>query len=201
MDFIKLIDKDMNIKEQQLLEKGFQLFSRYGFHRISIDELCKSSNVSKMTFYKYYSNKESLFLRIVCLVFDDLQIQIEKILNSECGIKEKLDQISLTNQGMLKSLGEEMIKNALHLTQVKEYLDEKSRITWGLLNQFLKVEQSKGTINPRINLNILNIFLNEINNLFQNEKFSGVFENSEQMIDQINELIIYGLLVRTKADQ
>ncbi|UCD39298.1 MAG: helix-turn-helix transcriptional regulator, partial [Fidelibacterota bacterium] len=36
------------------------LFSRFGARRVTVEEICREANVSKMTFYKYFPNKVEL---------------------------------------------------------------------------------------------------------------------------------------------
>ena len=47
-------------KKQQLVETGKKLFLKHGVKRISIEEICRESEVSKVTFYKYFKNKQAL---------------------------------------------------------------------------------------------------------------------------------------------
>jgi AcrR family transcriptional regulator len=49
------------------------LFLKYGFRRVSVDEICRSAKVSRKTFYVYFANKETLVIEILdkikCVVF------------------------------------------------------------------------------------------------------------------------------------
>ena len=47
----------MSNKKQQLLNTATELFRAQVFRRITIDETCKTANISKRTFYKYFKNK------------------------------------------------------------------------------------------------------------------------------------------------
>ncbi len=37
-----------------------ELFFKHGTKRITIEEICKTANTSKVTFYKYFNNKVDL---------------------------------------------------------------------------------------------------------------------------------------------
>ena len=52
------MDQPKNIKYNQILTKGKELFWKYGIKRVAIEEICKQAHVSKMTFYKYFKNKK-----------------------------------------------------------------------------------------------------------------------------------------------
>jgi len=49
-----------NPKRQKILHTGKELFWKFGFKRVTIEELCKEAGISKMTYYKYFTNKMDL---------------------------------------------------------------------------------------------------------------------------------------------
>jgi len=50
--------------KQSLLEEGERLFTTYGLKKVTIDDIVKSVNIAKASFYKFYEGKEYLFLDI-----------------------------------------------------------------------------------------------------------------------------------------
>ena len=46
-----------NPKREQILKTGKELFWKFGFKRVTIEEICKEAGISKMTYYKYFTNK------------------------------------------------------------------------------------------------------------------------------------------------
>src|ERR1035437_5375665 len=67
----------------QILSTAEDLFQRFGFKRITIEEICAKANVSKMTFYKYFPNKNELIKHLMnsCLA------QVEKTINDFDGME------------------------------------------------------------------------------------------------------------------
>lgn len=51
-------------KYNALLETAKALFFRHGIRRVTIEEICAESKVSKVTFYKYFKDKNDL-IRII----------------------------------------------------------------------------------------------------------------------------------------
>ena len=49
------------MKEQQIIESARKLFKRYGFKKVSMDEIARDAGVTKRTVYMYFSSKEDLF--------------------------------------------------------------------------------------------------------------------------------------------
>lgn len=48
------------MKEEQIIEAARDLFSTYGYKRVSMDEIAKKANVTKKTVYSYFKSKEEL---------------------------------------------------------------------------------------------------------------------------------------------
>ena len=55
----------MNSKKKQIVNTARELFWKHGFRRVSVEELCREANVSKMTFYKHFRNKDELVKFII----------------------------------------------------------------------------------------------------------------------------------------
>lgn len=59
--FLKLPDE----KRLGILNAAAEVFAREGYHRASISDICKNAGISNGALYKYFKNKEDLFL---CLI-------------------------------------------------------------------------------------------------------------------------------------
>jgi TetR/AcrR family transcriptional regulator len=59
--FLKLPDK----KRLFILNAAAEIFAREGYHHASISDICKNAGISNGALYKYFKNKEALFL---CLI-------------------------------------------------------------------------------------------------------------------------------------
>ena len=41
-------------KSKLIVETATDLFMRYGVKRVTVEEICQTAKISKMTFYKYF---------------------------------------------------------------------------------------------------------------------------------------------------
>lgn len=55
----------MNAKKRKVLESSLVLFTQKGFQNTSIQDIIKHANISKGTFYNYFSSKNECFLAIL----------------------------------------------------------------------------------------------------------------------------------------
>jgi AcrR family transcriptional regulator len=52
-------------KYKKLLEKAEELFWKYGYTSVSVDQIAKEAGISKMTIYKHFHSKEELFIEVL----------------------------------------------------------------------------------------------------------------------------------------
>lgn len=59
--FLKLPDK----KQLAILNAAAEIFARDGYHNASISDICENAGISNGALYKYFKNKEDLFLSLI----------------------------------------------------------------------------------------------------------------------------------------
>lgn len=47
-------------KQQQLIEAATEFPCRHGMRRVTVEEICRNAGISKMTFYKYFTDKNAI---------------------------------------------------------------------------------------------------------------------------------------------
>jgi len=58
-------DREKEIIRASLLEKGRELFGRYGLKKTNVEDLTRAAGISKGAFYDFYPSKELLFFDIL----------------------------------------------------------------------------------------------------------------------------------------
>lgn len=65
-------------KKEQIIEEARTLFTKYGYKKVSMDEVAKKANVSKKTIYSYFKDKEDLFKYFIQEELDEIKKTIEQ---------------------------------------------------------------------------------------------------------------------------
>ncbi|OQX92788.1 MAG: hypothetical protein B6D58_01205 [candidate division Zixibacteria bacterium 4484_95] len=52
-------------KKQNIILTAQRLFGRFGLKKTTVEEIIRLTKIAKGTFYKYFSNKEALFLEVI----------------------------------------------------------------------------------------------------------------------------------------
>ncbi|MCK4258879.1 MAG: helix-turn-helix transcriptional regulator [Halanaerobiales bacterium] len=71
-------DNEKKIIKNAIIEKGRELFGKYGFKKTAIGDLTKSTGISQGSFYSFFNSKEELYFEILEI---EEQVIREKLLS------------------------------------------------------------------------------------------------------------------------
>jgi AcrR family transcriptional regulator len=55
-------------KRKELLAKAVNCFTRYGYHKTTLDDVASETGINKASLYHYFKNKDELFLQVLLQV-------------------------------------------------------------------------------------------------------------------------------------
>ncbi len=68
---------------KQIIEVASQLFAKYGFRKTSMDEIARVAHKAKGSLYYHFESKEVLFTEVVSTIFEELKVELQKIMEDE----------------------------------------------------------------------------------------------------------------------
>lgn len=80
----------MNKKAKKILSTTIKLFIKDGIKKVTMDEIAENANVSKVTIYKYFTDKDTLYLGIGRYIFSDYISQLKNVTASNESVIKKL---------------------------------------------------------------------------------------------------------------
>ncbi|MFI8712421.1 TetR/AcrR family transcriptional regulator [Brevibacillus brevis] len=95
-------------KIDQIYSAAFQLFSKHGFQKVSVNEIAQNAKVSPATIYNYFGTKEQLYADMLMNWMDKQLEQYERILDSGSSFPEKTKDIMLLEAKNLHTLTDEL---------------------------------------------------------------------------------------------
>lgn len=105
------------MKKDQIIESARLLFHKYGFKKVSMDEIARESGVTKKTIYSYFSSKEDLLKYFIQEEILNMKNIVEEIDN------KNLDFFETVNQSIYKLLQYRRDKDFLNtITKEAEWL-------------------------------------------------------------------------------
>ena len=110
------IDQSDSPKFQQIVVSATELFMRYGVKRVTVEEICKTAKVSKMTFYKFFDHKIDLAEYIIFSILGEGQSKFDSIINSDDTFQQKVNQFISFKMEYAKIISKEFLTNFIHLS-------------------------------------------------------------------------------------
>lgn len=86
-------DQERKIIKQSMIDVGCSLMKIKSVRQITVEEITKSVNISKGSFYSFYNSREELFWEIIKLEEQKLIDEIIDIAKQECDVRTKIRHI------------------------------------------------------------------------------------------------------------
>lgn len=129
-------------KKELIINTARDLFTKYGYKKVSMDEIALEANVTKKTIYSYFTDKDTLFMYFINEEIENVKNEFEIIEKKNISFVEKVST-SIYNMLLLR-------KNSILISNVSK--EAKNNIQQSI--NFLKV----------YNDSILNYIEEKINN-------------------------------------
>lgn len=180
---------------EQIYSSSFELFSKHGFQKVSVNEIAENANVSPATIYNYFGTKEQLFTDMLMNWMDRQLEQYEKILDAASSFPDKAKDILLLEAKNLKVLSDHLrispFTEVGDLKQIFETYSEQKIIPFFM--KFVAIGKQEEFIRSELTEEMIMLYFHMYKNeLVRHWKAS----NQEQIanIDQLMELFFYGLV-------
>jgi AcrR family transcriptional regulator len=117
----------MNKKADKILNTTINLFVRDGIKKITMDDIAENSKSSKVTVYKYFIDKDTLYFEVGKHIFEDYIERLKSVVSSgETLVKKLYDFLDIisdfTNSGKFELCGELAAYNNDVETEYELYL-------------------------------------------------------------------------------
>lgn len=186
-----------NPKFQKIVKTAEYLFSRFGFRRVTVEEICHKASVSKMTFYKYFPNKIELSKYVMEKIFKEALEKFEKVTAQQIPFTEKINQIIQLKMQYVDSYSEEFISDWLgNYPELQEFFEMKNEESLEWTMNFFRQAQERGEIRGNIRLEFLNYMLNKLLEISKDERSKQIFPNYAEFVQQLLNLFFYGIIPR-----
>ncbi|MCP4311919.1 MAG: TetR/AcrR family transcriptional regulator [Bacteroidetes bacterium] len=184
-----------NPKRLQILATGKELFWKFGFKRVTIEEISKEAGVSKMTFYKFFPNKIELAKIILDEVFEDSLNKIHKLHDEHESPDKTLKKIIQLKAEGSKNVSEEFIKDlyANPEGELKEYIEGKSQMMFAEMIQVYKKGKEDGWVRKDLNIPFFILYIQKSLDMLSSDEMLHFFDTSQEMIMEITNLFVYGI--------
>ncbi|MGB4577589.1 MAG: helix-turn-helix domain-containing protein [Paludibacter sp.] len=187
---------EINVKNI-IVESATIFFSKFGFHKTTMDEIAKHIHKAKGVLYYYFKSKEELFNEVLKRELNSVKANLSKIVNSDADSLTILNEYILTRFKILnnsenyhETLKADFFEKYQFVKDVRDEFDafERTQLTYIL---------SKGKDEERLDISNVNSTLNVIMMVIHSIEIPLYLQNKyteyEKPIDELVTLLIKSL--------
>jgi AcrR family transcriptional regulator len=182
-----------SLKREQILDTAEKLFSRHGARRVSIEELCREAGVSKMTFYKYFSNKSELIRVIRDDWIDQGFKRFDEINALELPFSEKIDLMTRWEMEFSSRINSEFIREVFSSEDAEKLFKQRYL-------ENISAAQDRGEARRDIHPEFLWLVQKKLGELFREERWKDIPMEFSEFQEQLRNLLYFGLVTRNKEE-
>lgn len=156
---------------------------------MTVEEICRTAGIAKMTFYKYFNNKIDLIRTIKADLMEEGFSKFDEISALKIPYPEKIQRMTTWKVEFFARIGVEFIQE---LGSIDDFLDEVKR-------RFLKnvaAAQDEGEIRKDIDPALLWLVVDKLNELTRDGSWRKVCDDYGRYQEQMRNLLFFGLLTR-----
>ena len=184
-------------KDSLIKQTALSLFSQFGWTKTSIDMICRQAKVSRVTFYKHFSNKKIL----VKILFEEQKNEMRQcfieLLENEKNLETIIDKIFAMQQQSLEGLySKAMMFDLTHHsdTELHQFFTAMTQEKYQFMHYFFSQLQQKKIIRPQVPIVLIDVFIRKIDEIIQEPLLLKHYEhNEQQMLRDVLYFLMYGI--------
>lgn len=183
-------------KHKDIVSTAKELFWKYGFKRVTIEEVCATAKVSKMTFYKFYPNKLELAKAVFDMVVDDGVERFKLLMGSDAPVSEKMrGMIQMKLEGA-NDISREFLADFYANPELglSTYIEEKTRVVWADVITVFREGQQKGWFRSDFKPELLLILAQKAAELVTDSKVVALYNKPQDLVLELTSLMTYGIV-------
>lgn len=180
-------------KRNIIINSALKLFGENGFSKVTIKEIANVANVSQVTIYNHFENKEALAEECTNILFNKLEQVSEKIILEDIPYSDKLDKVldvcsSEISQSITKYFTKESLEDPKLVDVLENAINKRKN---NIYLKYLELGYSSGVIDNNIDINSIISLITAINYV---GKLNYDNTNIKKLTEDLHHLFLYGII-------
>lgn len=181
-------------KIDRLMKKAEELFLKYGYSGISVDQIAEEAGISKMTLYKHFHSKENLFIKVMINISEYHYKIITDKINEKYHSMDKFEalyiyMLQLSSQ-FPPILTKDILEHASIFEKIKNY---KEKIALEMWRSILEDGIKKGEIRP-LDVDFVSGLLLRLPFAFMNTDYYSSEAKLKKFMENLFDFIKFGMM-------
>ena len=185
-------------KFEAIVSAAKSLFWKHGIRRVTIEEICQNAGVSKMTCYKYFSNKTAIAKYLIEDMFESGVRAYKEIYNSNIPYEEKVKKMLDLKMSNTHEMSQELLDDVYKYQdeELSETIENIKKKMIGIYLDDIREAQKTGEIRNDVKPEFMLYFLSNLTEMLTDPQLVGIYPNPEQMIAEVMNFFFYGIMSR-----
>lgn len=192
---------NINEKYKDIVEKAKELFWKFGIKKVSVEEISTAAGTSRVTFYKYFSNKEELALHILKEITNEAMAEYQDILSADEKFEEKVEKMILLKMEGSANMSHEMLNDVYSgdFPSILQFLYKTTAESLAMIEESFRKAQEDGYLRQDLKIEFIMYMLNKMQELISDPALEGHYKDSGEMVTEMINYFFYGILPRNHS--
>jgi len=182
-----------------IVETATDLFMKYGVKRVTVEEICRTAKVSKMTFYSYFKNKIELAEHIIFSIMDKAQLEFDSIWKQLSTFDHKIEQFIKLKMVYAKKFSKEFFIDFMSLSpNIREKILEYTQRNQINFIKMVEQAQKSGSVRQDVSINLMSFIMNKFLEFSEDKDFQALYSNTEELTWDVVNFYFYGIMGKKK---
>lgn len=181
-------------KQRCILDAGDKLFMKFGIRKVTIEDVCTEANVSKMTFYKYFDNKNHLIKTMLTELISANTKRYDEIMADETVFGEKIKLMIEMKLNMTNDYSMDFLKDIYSDPELFDFLNNYTNEFYLRIRKDFKDAQNRNELRKDVNIDIAFYLMFKLQDVFKDEDMLSQFDNVTVILDEWMKILLYGII-------
>ncbi|MEP3387190.1 MAG: TetR/AcrR family transcriptional regulator [Reichenbachiella sp.] len=180
-----------------------KLFWQFGTKKVSIEEICKDAEVSKMTFYRKFSNKTELAKKVLGEFYAQAKVEYRSFMDESSPFEKKMQQLILFEVKNAENMSQALVQDIFGQAdqELKDFMEAQQHEVYQDFIRDLKVAQEAGSIRKDIKLEFVLLMLDNLGKQIADKNLLDMYDSVQEANTELINFFLYGLFDPTSKDE
>jgi AcrR family transcriptional regulator len=182
-----------NKKYQDLINTARLLLFKYGIKRVTIEEICEKANVSKVTFYKYFHNKDDLVMKILEEWIESGVQEFLAIRDENIPFMDKMLKLIRLKLATAQEYSHEFIEDFMGSNEtMKQFYHQATSKTMELITYFIEEAQKEGQFRKTVPPEFYIYLVEHIAEMMNDDKLKTIIPDPHDRFQELMNVFFLG---------
>lgn len=181
-------------KRGMIVDAAERLFMRHGIRKVTVEDICRTAGVSKMTFYKYFPNKIELLKRILNAWADDIYEKLEEMKRNGAPFADQMRAAVEYKMELIARLNPDLIADMLTSSpDMEQFIGEYRVRTMKRFMEFVAEAQERGEMRS-VRPEFLIAVIARLSEIARDERLRRLYPDDLSFYRELNDLFMFGIM-------